>query len=84
MSQSALSALFEYLCYGSMAIRDSLLFQWDRLYTSDSDYGVSSSVLAITEVTQRRARSIIGWVTAWICQYHVLYTLGHAGSDVVS
>ena len=27
----------------------------------------------ITEVKQRRARFIIGWVTAWDCQ--VLYTL---------
>ena len=38
---------------------------------------------SITEVKQRRARFIIGRVTAWDCQ--VLYTLGHvACSDVVS
>ena len=37
---------------------------------------------SITEVKQRRARFIIGWVTAWDCQ--VPYTLGHACSDVVS
>ena len=30
---------------------------------------------SITEVKQRRARFIIGWVTAWDCQ--VPYTLGH-------
>ena len=30
---------------------------------------------SITEVRQRRARFIIGWVTAWDCQ--VPYTLGH-------
>ena len=37
---------------------------------------------SITEVEQRRARSIIGWVTAW--NYQVLYALGHACSDIVS
>ena len=38
MSYLALSASFEYLCYGSTAIRNSLLFQCgDRLYTSESD-----------------------------------------------
>ena len=36
----------------------------------------------ITKVKQRRARSIIGWVTAW--GYQVPYTLGHVRSDVVS
>ena len=30
---------------------------------------------SITEVKQRRARLIIGWVTAW--DYQVSYTLGH-------
>ena len=48
-----------------------------------TEYGVSLSVLAITEVKQRRARSIIEWMTAWDCQYQVLYALGHACSDVV-
>ena len=38
MSQLALSALFEYLCYAATAIINILLFQCgDRLYTSDSD-----------------------------------------------
>ena len=38
MSYSALSASFEYLCYGSTAISNILLFQCgDRLYTSESD-----------------------------------------------
>ena len=37
---------------------------------------------SITEVKQRRARSIIGWVTA--LGYQSLYTLEHAYSDVVS
>ena len=46
-----------------------------------TEYGVSSSV-SITEDKQRRARYIIGWVTAWF--YQVLYIVGHACSDVVS
>ena len=48
-------------------------------------YGIRRSLIgdgSITEVKQRRARFLIGWVTAWDCQ--VLYTLGHvARSDVV-
>ena len=39
-------------------------------------YGIRRSLIgvcSITEVKQRRARFIIGWVTAWDCQ--VLYTL---------
>ena len=48
-------------------------------------YGIRHKLIgvgSITEVKQRRARSIIGWVTAW--DYQVLYTLGHACSVVVS
>ena len=38
MCYLALSGSFEYLCYGSMAIINILLFQWeDRLYMSESD-----------------------------------------------
>ena len=38
MSQLALSASFDYLCYGSTVIINILLFQCgDRLITSDSD-----------------------------------------------
>ena len=39
-------------------------------------YGIRRSLIvigSITEVKQRRARFIIGWVTAWDCQ--LLYTL---------
>ena len=42
----------------------------------DPQYGIRRSLngfCSITEVKQRRARFIIGWVTAWDCQ--VLYTL---------
>ena len=41
MSQLALPDSFEYLCYGSTAIRNILLFQYgDRLKSSQSDvYG---------------------------------------------
>ena len=57
-----------------------------RQSTSSSVYGIRRSLIgvgSITEVKQRRARFIIGCVTAWDCQ--VLYTLGHvASSDVVS
>ena len=49
-------------------------------------YGIRHSLIgvgSITEVKQRRARFIIGWVAAWDCQ--VLYTLGHVQrSDVMS
>ena len=41
-------------------------------------YGIRRFVIgagSITEVKQRRARFIIGWVTAWDC--HVPHTLGH-------
>ena len=41
-------------------------------------YGIRRSLIgvgSITEVKERCARFIIGWVTAWDCQ--VLYTLGH-------
>ena len=48
----------------------------------NTEYGILIAVDSITEVKQRRARSIIGWVTARF--YQVLYTLGHACSDVVS
>ena len=40
-------------------------------------YGIRRKLIdvgSITEVKQRRARLIIGWVTSWDCQ--VLYTLG--------
>ena len=38
MSQLALSAYFEYLCYRSTVNRNILFFQCeDRLYTSESD-----------------------------------------------
>ena len=43
---------------------------------ADKDLGIRRSLIvvgSITEVNQRRARFIIGWVTAWDCQ--VLYTL---------
>ena len=50
------------------------------LSTTTTEYGVLCGIRrslivigSITEVKQRRARSIIGWVTAWDCQ--VLYTL---------
>ena len=49
------------------------------------EYGIQRWLIgvgSITEVKQRRARFIIGWVTAWDCQ--VPYTLGHACSNVVS
>ena len=39
-------------------------------------YGIRRYLIgvgSITEVKQRRARLIIGWVTAWDCQ--LLYTL---------
>ena len=41
-------------------------------------YGIRRCLIgvgSITEVKQRRARFIIGWVTAWDCQ--VPYTLEH-------
>ena len=41
-------------------------------------YGIRRCLIGvglITEVKQRRARFIIGWVTAWDCQ--VPYRLGH-------
>ena len=50
---------------------------------SPSQCGIRSCLIgvgSITEVKQRRARFIIGWVIAWDCQ--VAYTLGHR--DVVS
>ena len=41
MSQLALSALFEYLRYGSTAIINILIFQCgDRLYMSESDMSI--------------------------------------------
>ena len=46
---------------------------WTYTYTI---YGLRRSLIvigSITEVKQRRARFIIGWVTAWDCQ--VLSTL---------
>ena len=48
-------------------------------------YGIQRYLIgvdSITEVKQRRARSIIGWVIALF--YQMLYTLGHSRSDVVS
>ena len=45
---------------------------------SKSAYGIQRCLIGvglITEVKQRRARLIIGWVTARDCQ--VPYTLGH-------
>ena len=48
-------------------------------------YGIRRQLIgvgSITEVKQSRARLIIGWVTAW--DHHLLHTLGHACSDVVS
>ena len=41
-------------------------------------YGIRRCLIgvgSITEVKQRRARFIIGWVTAWDCK--VPYTVGH-------
>ena len=37
MSQLALSASFEYLCYGSTAIIDILILKYLIFYTSESD-----------------------------------------------
>ena len=47
-----------------------IAIHWDVYeYNKYTEYGVSS----ITEVKERRARFIIGLVTAWDCE--VLYTL---------
>ena len=37
MSHLALSALFEYLCYGSTPIANIFFQCWDRLYMIESD-----------------------------------------------
>ena len=52
-----------------------------HIYT---EYGVSSLVLVLSLKLSNTGLAIVGWVTAWDCQYQVLYTLGHACSDVVS
>ena len=59
------------LHYTALKSQYMLTLKW-----SDSIYGIRRSLIvigSITEVKQRRARFIIGWVTACDCQ--VLYTL---------
>ena len=64
----------------------NIIIIWINYQLVCVNYGIQRSLIgvgSITEVKQRRARFIIGWVTAWDCQ--VMYTLGHvARSDVLS
>ena len=50
-----------------------------------TEYGIRRSLIdicSITEVKRRRARFIIGWVTAWDCQ--VPYTLSWGSENHVN
>ena len=62
MSQLALSDSFDYLCYGSMSIRNIFtLSVWGGLYTSESD--VCRRQILMAKVDPRPVRVNIGGFT---------------------